>query len=169
MSDHQEHFQRFLDAGGFHATRQRLSAAALIFTVRGHHTLDELYDILRKNIPDIGKATLYRTLKLLTEAGLVLELHFNDRAARFEVVDPQKRHDHLICMNCGAVVEIQNRFFNTVKEQLSEEQEFVFTGHTQCLYGLCARCRGNENTTTDSAIFGRISTGGCCACNAYHE
>jgi Fe2+ or Zn2+ uptake regulation protein len=51
MNDHQEQFQRFLDAGGFHATRQRLSAAALIFSVRGHHTLDELYDILRKDMP----------------------------------------------------------------------------------------------------------------------
>jgi Fur family ferric uptake transcriptional regulator len=159
MNCRQERFRHFLDAGGLHVTRQRLSAAALVFTVRGHHTLDELYDILRKDIPDIGKATLYRTLKLLTEAGLVIELHFNDKVARFEVVDPQTRHDHLVCRNCGDVVEIQSLSFNIMKEQLAEEQKFRFAGQSQCLFGLCARCRGDGNKAADPAVLGQTTVG----------
>ncbi|MDR2165559.1 MAG: transcriptional repressor [Zoogloeaceae bacterium] len=144
MNRYQEQFRNFMDARGFHVTRKRMSIAALLFAMPGHHTVDELHDAVRKFRLDIGQATLYRTLKLLVEAGLVLELRLGDRASRFEAVIPQKSHDHLICQRCGAIMEIPRRVFEKLQTPLIRRRGFVLAARSQCLYGLCQDCRERE-------------------------
>jgi Fur family ferric uptake transcriptional regulator len=143
MNHYQEQFKNFMDTRGFHVTRKRMSIAALLFDTPGHHTVDELHDAVRKSRLDIGQATLYRTLKLLVGAGLVLELRLDDRASRFEAMIPQKLHDHLICQRCGTVMEISRQVFKR-QMPLIQRRGFVLAARSQCLYGLCPDCQEHE-------------------------
>ena len=97
MASYQDKFLRYMAEQGLNVTRQRLRIAEIFFAMQGHHTLDELYGVMRRSEPGLGQTTVYRTLKLLCEAGLALELQFGDGVARFEPVDAKAHHDHLIC------------------------------------------------------------------------
>jgi Fur family ferric uptake transcriptional regulator len=112
--------------------------------MEGHPTIDDLYDDLREIAPGIGRTTIYRTLKLLKDAGLVIELRIDDGVARFEAVYPHTTHDHLICRNCGTVVEIHSQALKKTQEQLAQEHGFILVNQAHCVYGLCSDCHHHQ-------------------------
>ncbi len=134
----------FLKENDLHLTRPRLSIAASLSALPGHHTIEELYDVLRETAPGIGKATVYRTVKLLQEAGLAQEIPIKDGPSRFETSTNRKRHDHLVCRNCGAVVEIDGQSLETMQTRLARQHGFTLDDRTRCLYGLCPACSAGE-------------------------
>lgn len=138
---YQEKFLRYMADQGLNVTRQRLRIAEIFFAMQGHHTLDELYGIIRGSEPGIGQTTVYRTLKLLCEAGLALELQFGDGAARFEPVNAKEHHDHLICQSCGKTVEVHSDAIEALQKDLAAEYGYHLLGHAHYLYGLCPACR----------------------------
>ncbi|MDL2272640.1 transcriptional repressor [Desulfovibrio sp. OttesenSCG-928-I05] len=152
MHHYAEHFTHFLEGKGLHTTRQRLAIAELLHETPGHHSIEELYDILRETEPGIGQATVYRTVKLLMEAGLLAEMHFADGVSRFEVIHPQSAHDHLICRACGAVVEINSKKLSAAQIEVALEHGFILSDLTRCLYGLCAECRAAGAAGTQPAF-----------------
>lgn len=138
---YQEKFLRYMADQGLNVTRQRLRIAEMFFAMQGHHTLDELYGIIRGSEPGIGQTTVYRTLKLLCEAGLALELQFGDGVARFEPVNAKEHHDHLICQSCGKTVEVHSDAIEALQKDLAAEYGYRLLGHAHYLYGLCPACR----------------------------
>jgi Fur family ferric uptake transcriptional regulator len=141
MNQYQEQFRDFMEDKGFHVTRQRLSIAGLLSEMESHPTIDELHDNLREIEPSVGQATVYRTLKLLKDAGLVMELRIDDGATRFETASPHKTHGHLVCRNCGIVVEIQISTLKKAQAELAQEHGFTLDVQANCVYGLCPDCR----------------------------
>lgn len=105
-----------------------------------HFSAEEIYSIIRKKNPEIGIATVYRTLKLLHESGICSELVFDDGITRYEPVK-EEHHDHLICEKCGKIVEIVSPVIEDMQMEIADRNGFTITRHRLEIYGKCQACR----------------------------
>ena len=122
-------------------SRQRKEILDIFLGIDRHLTLDELYRVVRKRYPNIGLATVYRTLKLLVECGLCRELKFEDGTTRYEHLYEHRHHDHLICTKCGRFVEVVDSGIEELQERLFKRYGFYPQRHRMELYGVCKRCK----------------------------
>jgi Fur family ferric uptake transcriptional regulator len=104
-----------------------------------HVSVDDLLALVQKRRPDIGRTTVYRTLKLLREAGLASELAL-DGQSRFEVDYKRAHHDHFICKSCGDIFEFSSPDIERLQEEAAREIGFVIEGHRHQIFGYCRRC-----------------------------
>ncbi len=133
-------FKEHLRGQGLKSTAQRDTIAKVFFNTQRHISVEELYQEVKRRNPHIGYATVYRTMKLLTECGVAAERHFRDGEARYE--SAQKRHhDHLICEACGKIEEFEEPRIEALQEDVAKRLGFRFTGHKMELYGLCRDCQ----------------------------
>jgi Fur family ferric uptake transcriptional regulator len=122
-------------------THQRNTIVDVFFKQKQKHLrIEELLQVVRQVDAKIGYATVYRTLLLLVQAGLAEQSHFNDGQSRFEAVDDH-HHDHIICTECGVIVEFENETIETIQNQTAKTLGFKLTGHKMELYGLCKKCQ----------------------------
>lgn len=133
-------FLEFMNCKGLNTTAQRKVIAEVFFENRGHYSLEEFYSLIADRDPSIGQTTVYRTLKLLCEAGLASEIQFADSITRFEVVKPHTHHDHMVCIKCGKIIEISDLRIETIQKEIAGQYNFVLTGHSHNLYGYCNAC-----------------------------
>lgn len=129
---------------GLRSTEQRRVIVDTFAGAQSHLTIEELLALVKRRDPRIGYATVYRTLKMLSESGIANELHFGDGFARYELREALSHHDHLICTNCGAIVEFEEPGIEQLQEQVAERHGFVVTSHRHELYGLCPSCQGSN-------------------------
>lgn len=101
-----------------------------------HVTIDELWRAVRKKNPAVGYATVYRTLMLLVDAGIASQRHFGDGQSQFELAGGA-HHDHLICTECGKIVEFENEAIERLQEKVAADFDFALSGHRMELYGVC--------------------------------
>jgi Fur family ferric uptake transcriptional regulator len=120
------------------STRQRDEIAAWFFRLRGHLSADQVYREIKKKYPGIGFSTVYRTLKLLCEAGMVQERHFTGGEALYENVSTH--HDHCICTTCGKIIEFENDQIEALQETVAVQHGFELKSHKMELYGVCSEC-----------------------------
>jgi Fur family ferric uptake transcriptional regulator len=133
-------FKEHLRQQRLKSTAQRDTIAKVFLDTQRHISVEELYFEVKRRNPRIGYATVYRTIKLLTECGLAVERHFRDGEARYE--SAQKRHhDHLICESCGRIVEFEEARIESLQEEIAKRLGFRFTGHKMELYGVCRECQ----------------------------
>lgn len=138
--DRFEIFKEHLRQQGLKSTAQRDDIANVFFASNRHISVEELYHEVKQINPGIGYATVYRTMKLLTECGVATERHFRDGEARFESSEG-RHHDHLICERCGRIVEFEEERIEALQAEVAERLGFQFTGHKMELYGLCRNCQ----------------------------
>jgi len=141
MKQNIKKFTDYVTANGLKFTPQRRLIADVFLKQSGHLSTEELYDKVRKEDPSIGQATVYRTLKLFSDAGLAKEVHFGDGMTRYENIDETLHHDHLICIACGRQVEFMDADIEKLQENLAERHGFMLTSHHMYLYGVCPACR----------------------------
>jgi Fur family ferric uptake transcriptional regulator len=134
-------FNNYLAANGLKSTRQRHIIAGVFFSLKKHISAEELYERVSKRDSSIGLVTVYRTLKLLTKAGLAKERQFGGGKARFEPALPDTHHDHLICTECGTIVEFESAKIEKMQTELANEHGFRVFDHKLELYGLCSACQ----------------------------
>ena len=134
-------FEAYLAGKDLRLTEQRQLIATAFLEQEGHISSEELYRKVRKTAPRIGYTTVYRTLKLLAEAGLASVKNFGDGFARFESSAMQEHHDHLICTGCGKIIEFYSDQIETMQEKIAKQHGFLVTEHTLDLYGICRECR----------------------------
>lgn len=132
---------RALTRRGLRHTRQREVLTEIFFAADGHFSLDELLAMARKRDAGIGYATVYRTLKLLTELGLAHERQFADGQTRYEATDGHHHHDHLICTRCKKIVEFEEDRIEKLQDEVALRLGFLLSSHKMELYGLCADCQ----------------------------
>lgn len=140
-------FRAFMNRMGLNATSQRMVIAKAFFGYPGHHSLEEFYRHLSETDPGIGQTTVYRTLKLLCAAGLASEIQFSDNITRYEVANPDAHHDHMICLACGKIVEIADPRIEALQREIASDNDFILTGHSHNLYGICGKCRKEGRDT----------------------
>jgi Fur family ferric uptake transcriptional regulator len=130
----------FLRQKGLKQTGQREKILDIFLSNMKHVSADELHAMIRRSDPRIGFSTVYRTLRLLTEAGLAREVNFGDGRARFERAFDKGQHGHLICTNCGRTEEFVVSSIDRVIKQVSSGIGFKPEGHRLEVYGLCRKC-----------------------------
>ena len=134
-------FHDFITKKGLKSTRQRDIILDGFLSSDNHMSIEELYLSLRAKHPSIGYATVYRTLKLFSEAGIAREIHFGDGQTRFEHVAEGEHHDHLVCTRCGAVKEFANEAIEKLQADIAENHGYLIHTHKLELYGICPKCR----------------------------
>ena len=144
-----ERFREILQAHmakkGLRSTDQRRHIVEAFFRAPNHVSIEELLAQVRAEQPKVGYATVYRTLKLLAECGIAHERHFGDGLTRYELADESSHHDHLICIECGAITEFEEPKIETLQEEIAERYGYSLRTHKHELYGLCPKCRGRSS------------------------
>jgi Fur family ferric uptake transcriptional regulator len=135
--DREELLAKFMAQKGLKSTRQRSLIVSAFFDQPGHVSVEELVGQVRRLDPRVSTATVYRTMKLLTDAGLVHARHFGDGQTRYESAAGREHHDHLICTRCNTIVEFENDRIEALQHAVAKKHGFVVTDHKMELYGLC--------------------------------
>ena len=123
------------EANGLRMTEQRRTIATVLEAADDHPDVEELYNRASRVDPRISLATVYRTVKLFEEAGIIDKHEFGDGRARYETAD-REHHDHLIDMNSGEVVEFVDPEIEALQEKIAAKLGFRLMGHRLELYGV---------------------------------
>lgn len=134
-------FHKFVASKGLRATSQRELILDIFLSTRQHVTVEELYLKVKASQPAIGHTTVYRTLKLLAEAGLAREILLHDGQTRYEHLLAGEHHDHLVCTACNVIVEFENETIEALQAEIAQRHGFAIHSHKLEIYGLCAHCR----------------------------
>ncbi|MCA9506072.1 MAG: transcriptional repressor [Myxococcales bacterium] len=130
---------KYLEKNNLKQTRQREMILAAFLEAKRHVTSEDLYQLVREQHPNIGYTTVYRTMKLLVEAGLATERHFDDGITRYET--EHEHHDHLVCIKCGRIQEFECDEIEERQREIAKGYGFQVLRHRHELYGHCAACR----------------------------
>ena len=122
-------------------TRQRRAVLKAFTECENHVSAEELYNMVSSAESKIGLATVYRTLALLTESGLASELDFGDGQKRYEHRYMHNHHDHMICTECGKIIEFNHPLIEKFQEEVAADNKFIITSHKLDLLGLCNECQ----------------------------
>lgn len=137
-------FRAYLHQHRLPLTHQREAIAMTLFESEHHLSVDELGEQLRERGEHVGKATIYRTLNLMVEAGLAREHDFGEGFKRYEHQAGEARHDHLVCTSCGKVVRFSRSIVDELQADVAAEAGFIAETRRLEIYGLCEECQGHE-------------------------
>ncbi|HET8646305.1 MAG TPA: transcriptional repressor [Vicinamibacteria bacterium] len=132
-------FADFLTRNGLKRSEQREVIVDAFLRSERHLSVDDLFQLVQKRRPDIGRTTVYRTLKLLQSAGLAQELAL-DGQSRFEREYKREHHDHFICKYCGEIFEFVSEDIERLQDEIAERIGFAIEGHRHQIYGACRKC-----------------------------
>lgn len=141
-----EEFKSILKDNSLKFTKQREIILQSLYNYDEHFTPEELYGIIKKDYPklNIGIATVYRTLNLLESSNIVTSISFGIAGKKFELGN-KPHHDHIICKNCGLIVEFEDKEIEKKQEEIAKKSGFKLTGHIMQLYGVCKECQNKQN------------------------
>ncbi len=126
---------------GLRWTSQRRLIADAAFSTHDHFSADDLLDMCRKLDDRVSRATVYRTLGMLEDAGFVEGLDTGDGGRKFEHVLGHEHHDHMVCTNCGTIIEFVDEELEARQEAAAKKFGFQIKTHSLKLFGACKDCR----------------------------
>lgn len=147
MSVNREQFKQLLREKGLRVTKQRvLVLEALSFCSERHVTAEEIFELVKVDYPEIGLATVYRTIQLLLELHLIDRINLDDGYVRYEIGDWSEKetkhhHHHLICLECGSILSFQDDLLEELEDKIVKTMGFLVSNHEVKLYGYCKKCR----------------------------
>jgi Fur family ferric uptake transcriptional regulator len=138
-----EDLKTILQENGMKYTEQRVIILELLLTLDEHLSADQLFEIVKNKYPEhnIGIATIYRTLNFLEEVKLISSISFGKDGKRYEKNDKDQHHDHIICTNCGKIVEFLDLDIEQKQEEIAKSNGFKITDHTMQIFGICKDCQ----------------------------
>ncbi|MFO8145249.1 MAG: Fur family transcriptional regulator [Candidatus Syntrophosphaera sp.] len=144
MQKHEKLFQDYLAKRGLKLTTPRRQILDAVFSLHEHFDAEQLYDYVKNITGRASLATIYRTLPLLVDAGLIqLSLHHSSRDV-FEHIYGHRRHVHWICSRCGAVQETSLSHLNSVLRREAAKLGFATQEISVQVKGVCSRCRSSN-------------------------
>ena len=153
MSISKEKFKELLREKGLKVTNQRLLVLEVLADHRDKHlTAEDIYELVKEDYPEIGLATIYRTVQLLLEMQLVDRISLDDGCARYEIGESgagegKHHHHHLICRTCGKVVPFRDDLLEELERHIEKETGFHVLDHELKFFGMCSECRKRQNST----------------------
>ncbi len=144
MAVSKNYLNRFKDVLRDHSLRltsQRMAILKDIMENDGHRECDDIYSSLKRKHIKISRATIYRTLDILTKAGFVWKMDIGDGRYRYERRLDQSHHDHMICLECGTILEFVDQEIEKLQQELTRKHGFQLTSHTHQLFGICKDCQ----------------------------
>ncbi len=136
-----EEFEKHLQENGLKLTEQRRLVVQKAFSMHRHFTADELLEVARRADKRVSKATVYRTLLLMSKYKLLDEHDFGRGSTYYEQMVGYAHHDHLVCLRCGKIIEFQNDAIEQLQDQVVKEHRFLMLTHSLKLFGLCPECQ----------------------------
>ena len=138
-----------LSERGYKMTPQRKEILKIFVEHSEYHHMsaEDVYGILRESESEIGLATVYRALDLLSELGILVRVEFGDGCTRYELntADPKvHHHHHLICVKCKKVIEFEEDLLEDLEETIAEESGFQILNHEVKFFGYCKDCQGGD-------------------------
>lgn len=136
-----------LHKAGFKLTPQReATITTLLEHYADHLSAEEIYVNVKNKYAEIGLATVYRTLEMLTDLQIINKLTFQDGLARYDLIKRgEKRfHHHLLCLNCGKIEEIYEDLLEETEEKVEAKYNFLVKDHRLTFHGICADCRNSD-------------------------
>ena len=146
-----EIFLEHIQKEGLRRTAQRDLILEIFLRTEEHLTSEDLYWIVQKEDPSLGHTTVYRTLKLLTDAGLAREVRFGDNKTYYEHHYNHAHHDHMICTECGKVIEFFSEELEAAQDAMSDKYNFKPTHHSLRIWGLCEECQKSDKDLHSTA------------------
>ena len=134
-------FENHIQAAGLRRTGQRDLILEIFLSTEEHLTSEDLYWLVQKKDSTVGHTTVYRTLKLLTEAGLAREVRFGDNKTYYEHHYNHDHHDHMICTECGKVIEFFSADIESLQDEMAGKFRFRPTHHSLRMWGVCSDCQ----------------------------
>ncbi len=133
-------FQEHLSHQGLKLTHQREEILRCFMAAERHLSVEEIYAASKKQDPTIGRATIFRTIKLLQECGLVAEVGSANGRAKFELKGDRPHHDHMICIECGRIIEFQSPMMERFQDGAIRRHGFEALWHRHEIFGRCRDC-----------------------------
>lgn len=137
----QQVLEDYISQNNLKVTRQRRAVLKAFLNCENHVSAEELYRVVSAVEPKIGLATVYRTLALLIQSQLASELDFGDGQKRYEHKFMHSHHDHMICTQCGKIIEFHHPLIEKFQDEVARRNGFTITSHKLSLFGLCEECR----------------------------
>jgi len=140
-----EEFKMVLKENKLKFTKQREIILHTLYNFQEHFLPENLYLLIKEKNPksNIGIATIYRTLNLLEESDMVTTISFGKNGKKYELAN-KPHHDHLICKNCGLIIEFEDKEIEKKQKKIADENGFILTNHIMQLYGICPNCQKND-------------------------
>lgn len=123
-------------------TQRKLILKILLENLHEHPSAEEIYQMVRDQNPRVGLATVYRTLELFCELGILHELNFDNNCRRYELEQGDRHHHHLICLKCNKIVEFNDYILKDLEGDIQSRYNFDVVDHRIKFYGYCSDCRG---------------------------
>lgn len=139
-----EEIKIHLKTKGYKLTNQRECILNVILeNVDKHLTIDEIYDFVCKINKSVGIATVYRTVMLFQELGIIVKLNLDDRHTRYELasIDGMHNHHHLICLKCSCIIEVNEDLLEELEKQVEGKYSFKILDHNLKILGICCKCQ----------------------------
>jgi Fur family ferric uptake transcriptional regulator len=134
-----------LNKEGIRFTKQRDLLMRQILNLNDHFSADLLYVKLRVKGINISRATIYRTLTLFEECGIIKKALKDEDISYYEVSEINEHHDHLICVECGEVIEFYNEEIEKIQKEIYNNFNYLPASHQLILKGICEKCRRKKN------------------------
>lgn len=137
-----EDLKKIVKQKGLKYTEQREIVLSILLQVDDHLTAEEIYNRIKSEYPDtnVGIATVYRALSFLEEVELIASINFGTDGKKYES-NAKSHHDHLICTECGKIVEFVDEEIEKRQEKIAIANKFKISDHSMQLYGLCESCQ----------------------------
>ena len=138
-------FLEHIQGAGLRKTSQRDLILEVFLSTEEHLTSEDLHNLVQKKDESVGLTTVYRTLKLLTDAGLAREVGFGDGKTYYEHHYNHEHHDHMICTQCGKVIEFFSQDIEHLQDEMASNFGFKPTHHSLRMWGVCADCQNAQS------------------------
>ena len=143
--DARKHFIKFTRSSGLRVTPERIEVLDCVLAWEGHFEADSLFLHLKTHGSKVSRATVYNTLSLLHKCGIVSRYRFSEGYSQYERTAGRPHHDHMICTQCGKIIEFENRRVVRLQDVLCTAQKFKPTYHSFQIFGVCSGCRGEND------------------------
>jgi len=148
---HKDELSQLLREKGYKITSQRKVVLDVVMEHDGEHlSSQEIYELVKKRCPDVGMATVYRTLPVLEELGYVYAVDFEDGCLRYELHKEGQihRHHHLLCEKCGKITEVEDDLLDEIEDKIYAKYGFAIKDHKVKFFGICKACSSNPADKT---------------------
>ncbi|MEW6062025.1 MAG: Fur family transcriptional regulator [Bacteroidota bacterium] len=136
-----ESFTQYLKAGNYRITPERFMILDAVMNYDGHFDADELFFQMKSSGQKVSRATVYNTLDLLQDCGLISKYRFGENHSRYEKAFGRPHHHHMICLECGDIIEFVNDRIEKIQKDVCTENNFKAQTTTLQIFGICSKCQ----------------------------
>lgn len=139
-----EKYKKILKKKGYKLTDQRKAVLNTIIEHSNEHlSSEEVFNLVSLDYPEIGIATIYRTLQLFETLNIVVKVNFGDGFSRYEIKEnsDDHHHHHLICLDCGKIIEVEIDLLESLEQTIEVQEDFSIVDHNVKFYGYCSSCK----------------------------